>query len=188
MLFQDKDTKDEIWQAVKHELHRGALDAKHPFHWVNLGTVSNEFPSVRTVVLRKLTEELHFFVYTDYRSEKCSDLKQNSHATLHLYHPKKQVQIRVKVQTILHFQDEMSNKLWQTIPSHRRSEYTGSQAPGTKISSPDDGWKEGDSNIHFFTVLEFIPQELEVLQLSKNGHLRIVFNEENEWEGNWLTP
>jgi Pyridoxamine-phosphate oxidase len=111
MLFKDTDSLEEIWQAVKHELHRGALDVKHPFHWVNLGTVSGDFPSVRTVVLRKVSEELHFFVYTDDRSEKCSDLKSNPNATLHFYHPKKQVQIRVKTQAKLHFQDDLSKEI-----------------------------------------------------------------------------
>lgn len=188
MLFQDIDTLEEIWLAVKHELHRGALDAKHPFHWVNLGTVSGEFPSVRTVVLRKLTQELDFLVFTDYRSEKCSDLRQNPNTSLHFYHPKKQVQIRVKAQTKLHFQNELAAEFWKAIPPHRRSEYTGTQAPGTPISHPEEGWKEGNSSDRFFCVLEFSAVEIEVLQLRREGHLRVHFSKKTDWEGNWLVP
>ncbi|WP_439475155.1 pyridoxamine 5'-phosphate oxidase family protein [Algoriphagus formosus] len=188
MLFSKEESLEEIWQAVKHELHRGALDLKHPFHWVNLGTVSGDFPSVRTVVLRKVSEELHFFVYTDYRSEKCSDLKSNPNATLHFYHPKKQVQIRVKTQAKLHFQNELAEKLWETIPNHRRSEYSGVQTPGIPISNPQEGWNQGDFENHFFTVLELEPLEVEVLQLRKEGHLRVLFAREKEWEGTWLVP
>lgn len=188
MLFQNTDTLEEIWQAVKHELHRGALDAKHPFHWVNLGTVSGEFPSVRTVVLRKLNQELDFFVFTDYRSEKCSDFRQNPNAVLHFYHPKKQAQIRVKAQTKLHFQNECAVEFWNTIPNHRKSEYTGAQAPGTPISHREKGWKEENSSEHFFCVLEFSPVEIEVLQLRRDGHLRVHFSKKADWEGSWLVP
>ena len=188
MLFSKEESLEEIWQAVKHELHRGALDVKHPFHWVNLGTVSEDFPSVRTVVLRKVSEELHFFVYTDYRSEKCSDLKSNPNATLHFYHPKKQVQIRIKTLATLHFKDEMAKEIWKTIPEQRRSEYTGAQAPGTSISSPQKGWNRGDLENHFFTVLEMVPIEIEVLQLQREGHLRVLFAKEKDWEGTWLVP
>ncbi|MBY5952063.1 pyridoxamine 5'-phosphate oxidase family protein [Algoriphagus marincola] len=188
MLFKDTDTLEEIWQAVKHELHRGALDAKHPFHWVNLGTVPGEFPSVRTVVLRIVNEDLNFFVYTDYRSEKCSDLQQNPNASLHFYHPKKQVQVRVKTLAKLHFQDDLAKEIWKAIPAHRRSEYTATQAPGTPISSPQEGWNQGDLENHFFCVLELEPLEIEVLQLRREGHLRLMFSKDMDWKGAWLVP
>lgn len=188
MLLQQEDSLENVWQAVKHELHRGALDAKHPFHWVNLGTVSENFPSVRTVVLRKVSEGLHFFVFTDYRSEKCSDLGVNLNSTLHFYHPKKQVQIRIKTQALLHYQNELAEEFWKTIPSHRRSEYTGAQAPGTPVSHPVAGWSEGDVSNHFFTVLELVPLEIEVLQLRREGHLRVMFSKKSDWEGTWLVP
>lgn len=188
MLFQDTDTLKEIWQAVRHELHRGALDTNHPFHWVNLGTVSGEFPSLRTVVLRKVNENLHFFIYTDHRSEKCSDLENNPNASLHFYHPKKQIQIRVKAQAKFHFEGELAKEIWKTIPSHRRSEYTGNQAPGTSILHPEEGWKEGNSSDHFFCVLEFSPVEIEALQLRREGHLRVRYLKKTEWEGAWLVP
>ncbi|NVK50784.1 MAG: pyridoxamine 5'-phosphate oxidase family protein [Cyclobacteriaceae bacterium] len=188
MLFSKAESLEEIWQAVKHELHRGALEVKHPFHWVNLGTVSGDFPSVRTVVLRKVSEELHFFVYTDYRSKKCSDLKNNSYAALHFYHPKKQVQIRIKAKSKLHFRDELAKELWKKIPNHRRSEYTGAHAPGTPISNSLDGSTERDLENHFFTVLKLEPLEIDVLQLRKEGHLRVLFAKDKDWEGTWLMP
>lgn len=188
MLFSKEESLEEIWQAVKHELHRWALDAKHPFHWVNLGTVSGKFSSVRTVVLRKVNEDLNFFVNTDFRSEKCSDLQQNPNASLHFYHPKKQVQIRVKTQAKLHFQDDLVKEIWKTIPVHRRSEYTSAQAPGTFISLPEDGWTASNSENHFFCVLEFSPMEIEVLQLRREGHLRVMFSKDKDWKGAWLVP
>lgn len=188
MLFQESDSVIEIWQMLKHELHRGALDAKHPFHWFNLGTISDDFPSVRTVVLRRLSEELHFLVFTDHRSEKCTELKGNPNASLHFYHPKRQTQVRIKAQSIVHFQDGLTEELFQTIPPHRRAEYKGLRAPGTTIPNPAAGWKLGESSSHFFSVLEFLPLEIEVLQLSREGHLRALFSKSKDWDGIWLMP
>ena len=188
MLFQENESLEEIWKAVKHELHRGALDPKHPFHWINLGTVSGNFPAVRTVVLRKLSEEFQFLVYTDHRSEKCSDLRNNPNASLHFYHPKKQVQIRIKAQAILHFGDDLANEHWNSIPPHRKSEYTSPQAPGTPLSKPGNDRIERDGSGHFFSVLEFTPIEIDVLQLQKTGHLRVSFSKETDWKGIWVAP
>lgn len=188
MLFQENDSLEEIWQTVKHELHLGALDPKHPFHWINLGTISGDFPSVRTVVLRKLTQDFQFLVFTDYRSAKCSDLQANPNASLHFYHPKKQVQIRIKALTILHFQDDMADKFWKTIPSHRRTEYTGVLPPGTPLSKPTTASIEREDTGQFFSVLEFSPAEIEVLQFHKSGHLRALFSQKADWKGTWITP
>jgi hypothetical protein len=115
-------------------------------------------------------------------------LKANPNATLHFYHPKKQVQIRIKAQAKLHFKDELAENFWETIPTHRRSEYSGAQAPGTPISNPQEGWNQGDLENHFFAVLELEPLEIEVLQLSKKGHLRVLFAREKDSEGTWLVP
>ncbi|MCS5490550.1 pyridoxamine 5'-phosphate oxidase family protein [Algoriphagus limi] len=188
MLFKESDSLEEIWQVVKHELHRGALDAKHPFHWVNLGTHGADFPEIRKVVLRKITDTFHFLIFTDYRSQKVKELKTNPKASLHFYHPKKQVQVRVRANTKIHFKNDFSEEFWLSISESRRKEYLGKYSPGTFIPDHEEGWERLDDVNHFFTVLEFIPLEIEVLQLSRNGHLRILFSSKKEWEGNWLVP
>jgi pyridoxamine 5'-phosphate oxidase len=186
MLFSHSDNPTDIWQAIKHELHRGALDPKHPFRYVNLGTKGQEYPQVRTVVLREVTQELEFLVFTDFRSEKVREIQSAPTVALHFYHPKKMLQIRVEAKAEIHFQDEISEHYWRKIPDARKSEYTGSHAPGSPISNLDLGWEMSDKS--FFTVLNISPQQIEALQLSKEGHLRIQFGKGNQWKGRWLVP
>jgi pyridoxamine 5'-phosphate oxidase len=186
MLFTQADFHADIWQAVKHELHRGALDPKHPFRYVNLGTLGNGFPQVRKVVLRELTAEVEFLIFTDFRSEKVKEIQNSPKVTLHFYHPKKMLQVRVEAKVEIHFQDELSERSWKGIPEVRRSEYTGTLPPGKMILSPDLGWDLGEKS--FFTVLKISPQRIEALQLSRQGHLRIQFEKSKDWKGEWLVP
>jgi pyridoxamine 5'-phosphate oxidase len=186
MLFSHSDTPPEIWQSIKHELHRGALDPKHPFRYVNLGTTGESFPQVRTVVLREVTQSLEFLVFTDFRSEKVKEIQNSPQVALHFYHPKKMLQLRVEAKVVIHFQDELSERYWNGIPESRRVEYMGMLPPGKQISSPDLGWDLGEES--FFTVLKIDPQRVEALQLSRQGHLRIQFEKEKDWIGQWLVP
>ena len=187
MLLTSSDVPSEIWQTVLHELHRGPLDPKHPFRYLTLATAGTHFPQVRTVVLRELTSTLDFLVYTDVRSAKVQDMLEVPRVSLLFYHPKKQVQVRVKALATIHVDDELAQEHWKKISEKRQSEYTSKLAPGTRIENPDLGWETDIKNAHFL-VLKFSPLSIEVLQLAKDGHLRIQFELASRWQGNWMTP
>jgi pyridoxamine 5'-phosphate oxidase len=186
MLFTQLDSPPDIWQSIKHELHRGALDPKHPFRFVNLGTFGNGFPQVRTVVLREVTPEVEFLIFTDFRSEKVKEIQSTPQVALHFYHPKKMMQIRVEAKAEIYFEDELSERHWKRIPAARRTEYMGILPPGNQILSPNPGWDLGQKS--FFTILKISPQRIEALQLRKEGHLRIQFEIEKDWKAQWLVP
>jgi general stress protein 26 len=187
MLLTSSDVPSEIWQTVLHELHRGALDPKHPFRYLTLATAGTHFPQVRTVVLRELTPNLEFLVYTDVRSAKVQDMLEVPRVSLLFYHPKKQVQVRVKALATIHVDDELAQEHWKKISEKRQSEYTSKLEPGTRIENPDLGWETDIKNAHF-SVLKFSPLSIEVLQLAKDGHLRIQFELASRWQGNWMVP
>lgn len=187
MLLTSTDTPAKIWQALVHELHRGALDPKHPFRYLTLATEGKHFPQLRTVVLRKLSPALDFLVFTDARSGKVRELQETHKASLLFYHPKKQVQVRIESTVSLHSADELAEEYWAKLPQHRQSEYRSSTAPGTPIAGPEVGWEQTPSE-HFFTVLKFTPLSVDLLQLTKGGHLRLQFDLAANWEGTWLTP
>jgi hypothetical protein len=187
MLLTSTDTPAKIWQALVHELHRGALDPKHPFRYLTLATEGKHFPQLRTVVLRKLSPSLDFHVFTDARSGKVKELLETPRASLLFYHPKKQVQVRIKSTVSFHSEDELAKAYWAKLPAHRQSEYRSTFAPGTPIDSPQAGWEETATR-NFFSVLKFNPLSIDLLQLSKEGHLRLQFDLASNWEGTWLTP
>lgn len=189
MLFSENESPSEIWKSISHELHRGALDPKHPFRYINLGTSGKTAPEIRTVVLRSINKDLEFFVFTDFRSEKISELTASSLATLHLYHPGKKVQIRIKAISEIHHQDEMSKTFWTKVQGEAQKAYSSTLAPSSHISNPEEGfdWPE-QMDDRFFTVLKFIPESIEALQLNGLRHLRILFSKKEKWEGQWLVP
>jgi general stress protein 26 len=187
MLLKSSDAPSQIWQTVLHELHRGALDPKHPFRYMTLATAGTHFPQVRTVVLRQLTSNLEFLVFADVRSAKLQDLQEVPRVSLLLYHPKKQVQVRVKALATIHVANDLALEHWKGISERRQSEYTGKLAPGTRIEKPELGWETNADSAHF-SVLKFSPLSIEVLQLAKDGHLRIQFELASGWQGTWMVP
>lgn len=187
MLLTSSDAPSQIWQTVLHELLRGALDPKHPFRFLTLATAGTNFPQVRTVVLRELSSKVEFLVYTDFRSAKVQDLLKIPRVSLLFYHPKKQVQVRVKALATLHVADELAQEHWKRVSEKRQSEYKSELVPGTRIEKPELGWEIRADSAHF-SVLKFSPLSIEVLQLEKKGHLRIQFELASGWQGNWLVP
>ena len=189
MLFTEKESPVEIWKILIHELEKGYLESDHPFRYVGLGTLGEHGPEFRTVVLREFEKILDMYVFTDFRSDKVKELRANPSATLHFYHPKKRVQIRVKAKTEIHHQDLVCAAFWNTLNKDSRKAYQSTLDPGTEISNPDEAfhWSKelGD---RFFTVLRFIPHSIEALQLNGQEHLRIVFSKNEGWEGKWLVP
>jgi len=187
MLFSSTDSFSAIWQTLLHELHRGALDPKHPFRYLTVATVGEQFPQVRTVVLRQFTADLEFLVYTDARSSKVQELLEVPRVSLHFYHPKKQVQVRVKALATIHVEDELAQEHWKRVSEKRRSEYQSKLGPGTRVEAPAVGW-ESSSEHSYFSVMKFSPLSIEVLQLAREGHLRIQFDLASGWQGVWLVP
>ena len=187
MLFTATDIPTAIWQTLLHEIHRGALDPKHPFRYLTVATVGEQFPQVRTVVLRQFTADLEFLVYTDARSSKVQELLKVPQVSLLFYHPKKQVQVRVQALATIHVEDELAQANWKRVSDKRRVEYQSELGPGRRINHPKDGW-ESSSEHSYFSVLKFSPLSLEVLQLAREGHLRIQYDLASGWQGSWLVP
>ena len=187
MLITSLDSPEKIWPKLLGELQQGVAEASHPFRYLTLATQGLHFPQVRTVVLREITSSLQLVVFTDFRSGKVSDLIEKPRASLLFYHPTKKVQVRIKALASVHAGDEFAQGYWRSLAAHNRKEYTSLLAPGTKLNGPEQGtaWNEKEN---FFTVIAFSPLSIEVLQLSKQGHLRLEFDQASAWQGKWLAP
>ncbi|MCL6258606.1 pyridoxamine 5'-phosphate oxidase family protein [Aquiflexum sp. TKW24L] len=190
MLFTQKNSVEEVFQTVKHELHRGALDAKHPFRFVTLATQSENGVDARYVVLRTIDQEMNFFVFTDARSSKVAHLHTNPDMVLLFYHPHKRTQVKVKGKAEIISGGKTKAAFWSNIQGEAQKSYNQMLSPGTVIRDPSGAysWNEPmtDSN---FTVIQIRPFEIEALQLNGNEHLRILFSlEGNDWKKNWIAP
>lgn len=190
MLFQKNNSLEEIFQSVKHELHRGALDTKHPFRFVALATTSENGVDARYVVVRYIDEELNIFFFTDGRTSKVEQLVSCPDLALLFYHPAKRTQIKILGKALIHSNDEFKAKFWSKIQEDGRKAYNQILVPGTSIQDPSEAfaWNEPltDSN---FTLIQITPTVIETLQLNGLEHLRVRFRlEKKKWDLTWIAP
>jgi len=191
MLFEIQHSSIEVFSIVKHELNRGALDKKHPFRYVVFATQGDVTPDLRHVVLRKIDEDLSFFIYTDARTQKVKSIQADPNVSLLFYHPQKRAQIRISGQAYLHYQDALATDHWNRVQGEARKAYNSLIAPGLSIHQPEEAffWNEDLTSNQHFMLVEVVPYSIEALQLNGLEHLRIRFTrEEDSWTGSWIAP
>ncbi len=185
------------WQM----LSKGALQKKNPLHTATIGTVANQVPQLRTVVLRK-TDIAHrqLFFYTDIRSAKIHQLTVNPTLSWLFYHPSKNIQLRAIGQATIHHQNDFTLARWQTLPTYGRKTYGTQQAPSTQLPTASDNlptvWTLpeitlADTEYAYanFAVVTCEIHHLEWLHLQRSGHRRVQFDyENNDWKGRWIVP
>ncbi|WP_373521364.1 pyridoxamine 5'-phosphate oxidase family protein [Aquiflexum sp.] len=195
MLFSSKDSLDDIFHAIQHELNRGALDSKHPFRFVSFATQGQEGPDVRFVVLRKIDKDFNFYFFTDARSSKVEQLMNSGNVSLLFYHPKRRVQVKVFGKVEIHQKNELSESFWFSVQGDSRKAYNSVLAPGAIISDPEKAflWAE-EMNDQHFCLIKFTALQVEGLQLNGLTHVRVQFKKtenthgDSFWSSTWLVP
>jgi len=188
MLIEKNHRLPEVFNNLKAELKRAAVDRKHPFRYCVLSTHGHEVNS-RYVVLRKMTNDLEFLIYTDSRSQKIQDISINSEVQLLFYHPKKQTQLILSGKASLLSDDTLSKAEWCNVKGNAQRAYNTIEAPGTPIQAPHLGHRYKEQmNEQYFTVIKISAEKLEALQLNQSEHLRVKFEIGKNWEGQWLVP
>lgn len=178
---------DEILKTCKAELTNGVVKKRHPFHYFSFATMHDTVPKQRTVVLRKFSPDFSLLIYTDLRSEKVEDIKQNNKVSALFYHPKKLLQIRLEGTATLINDEIVLHQHWKNIPENSKKDYITTLKPGTPI---DDVTK-----IHYdmehpnFTMISIQAEKIEYLQLARPNHIRRLFiKKENQWISHALIP
>lgn len=176
-----------IFQQIKNELVNGSVKKGHPFKYFAFGTVEDNNPRLRTVVLRKVYPDMTLLFYTDERSKKVAQIQNENRVCALFYHPKKLIQ--VQIEGLAHIQEnpEMLRRIWQNIPPSSKKDYTSVFPPGLPINGHEN--VEYLSDQHHFCMIEIIPQRIEYLRLKRPNHIRLEFiKKDNDWKGNFLVP
>lgn len=187
---------DTFFKELKEDLMQGAATKEHPFHYCTMGTVGLEYLArLRTLKLRKVSNDLKLTFYTDKRSKKILHIKENPKVGLLFYHPQKLLQLKIEgLATIIKDQESLS-KHWKNVHPGSRKDYTTTTAPGSAIKSPDTVEFLEDEN--YFCMVEVNPFKIEYLKLKHPNHLRIRFSKKNDstevssvrgWKGEFLVP
>lgn len=112
--------KEAILQELKNELINGYVKRGHPFRYFTFATIQNNIPRLRTVVLRKLLPDFTLLVYTDLRSQKVTDIKQNNNVSSLFYHPKKLLQIKIEGKAEIITDKEALKPYWNNVGKNQK--------------------------------------------------------------------
>ena len=188
---------DQIKKLYKIQLaylNDAIKDGKSPYHTFTLSSLNNNFPESRTIVLRNIsTDPLKIYFNADYRSPKVKELLTHSDCSALFYDQYRRVQIRFKCQATIHYQNDLSKKVWQSTPLQSRKCYMGPFAPSQKLDQwhpniPSEYLKSDPEKKHSeegylnFTHIELEVIESDILHLHHDGHIRFkIDNKANKF-------
>ena len=153
----------------------------------------------RIVVLRKADQQNNLVQFhSDIRSDKIELLKNNSNAALLFYDKDEKIQVRLKVNCIINYKNDITKNSWEKTQHISRKCYLVDNGPGTKSDIPTSGLKPELDNFDYtkeqseegyknFTVIQCKIKSIEWLYLAAKGHRRAKFDLENKKES-WLVP
>lgn len=182
---------DDLAPWIKRALSRGAADPRSPFRWPTLATVDDTGqPQQRTLVLREARpDESRLIFYTDRRTPKVVEAHGNSHAALHIYDPKKRVQLRLSGVAEIVLEGPAWDKAWTRTKEGRVLDYAAETIPGTPIADPMDVGTQPTLASENFALLIFYYQLADFLSLGRDQHLRARVNFSVEpAQATWLVP
>ena len=153
-----------------------------------------------TVVLREaIAEDKSLVFYTDIRSEKVAEIRQDNRLTIITYKEDSKEQLIFKGTAIIYHQNATTQHYWTRDGFKGRRSYLAQPAPSSVVTEPGDGLEylndkefdetdmEGYEN---FAVVKIEVSEIEWLKLSRSGNRRAKFTltENKDWQAQWLIP
>jgi hypothetical protein len=124
-------------------------------------------------------------IYTDARSNKVKELKEDPNASIVMYNHKKLMQITLNGQMEMIDKGDYYEDCWSRVQGRSQRDFITEKAPGTPIKNPDEV-EYGDK--HHFMILKLVPDTIEYLQLKRPNHIRALFKAGDDWAGEFLNP
>ena len=153
----------------------------------------------RIVVLRKSDQSNNIVQFhSDIRSDKIEILKKNPNAAMLFYDKEEKIQVRLKVNCVINYNNEITKTSWDKTQHISRKCYLVDNGPGTVSDFPTSGLKPELDNFDYtkeqseagyknFTVIQCKIKSIEWLYLAAKGHRRARFDLENS-NDSWLVP
>ncbi len=187
MLIESGYSLETVFREVRDQLKRANSDKKHHFRFFSVATsgLAGQPVQSRIVVLRSFSDEWEFEFYTDHRSSKVEQIKNNPMLSALFWDPSKQVQVRMEARAVIHHEDDHANDHWMRVQGDARKAYTSLVVPGNTISAPEEAhqWPEELYDDHF-SVIRCESVKILILQISGLEHLAYSF-QKNRQTGNW---
>ena len=186
------DKIKKLYKAELKYLKDAVKDGKSLYHTFSLSSLNGDFPELRTIVLRELSDKpLKIYFNADYRSPKVKELKNHHYCSALFYDIERRVQVRFKCKANIHYQNDVSKKVWNKTALQSRKCYMGPFAPSQKLDDlhpnipkeylkTDPEEKHSEDGYINFSHIELKVLESDMLYLHHDGHIRFkVDNKEN---------
>ena len=154
----------------------------------------------RIVVLRKADQKNNFIQFhSDIRSPKIEKIKKNPNCSMLFYGKKEKIQLRLKIECEVNFNNEITKKSWEKTGHVSRKCYLVNNGPGTVSEKPTSGLNGKFDNFDFtkeeseegyknFSVIRCKIKSIEWLYLAAKGHRRALISLEGSKKFTWLVP
>ena len=190
------EIEKKIWSLLDDAIINRASPFRIP---VFICGNQNDFDG-RIVVLRKSDQSNKLLQFhSDIRSDKIKKLKNNNNASMLFYDKEEKIQVRIKVECAINYENEVTKQSWLKTGHMSRKCYLVDNGPGTESATPTSGLKPELDNFEFtmeqseegyknFTVIQCKIKSLEWLYLAAKGHRRARFEFSDYTKGYWLIP
>lgn len=197
------DSLDAIEAEAWALIEAGGRSFRAPFHAGTLGTIGEDGPNLRTVILRGADgPSRRIWCHTDNRSPKIAELRADDRIGWTLYDEPSRLQFRAWGVAVVHHGDDIAQQRWQATVLNSRRIYHAVAAPssvsavatgGLPPELDDARWtpefsERGEVN---FVALETVITRLEALYLHHAGHRRASFRYDGSGArtaADWLIP
>ena len=154
----------------------------------------------RVVILRKADQKNSFIQFhSDIRSSKIEKIKKNSNCSVLFYGKKEKIQLRLKTECEVNFNNEITKESWKKTGHVSRKCYLITNGPGTVSEKPTSGLNGKFDNFDFtkeeseegyknFSVIKCKIKSIEWLYLAAKGHRRALIDFEESKKFTWLVP
>tara|TARA_B100000886_G_scaffold56573_1_gene34688 strand:- start:695 stop:1303 length:609 start_codon:yes stop_codon:yes gene_type:complete len=154
----------------------------------------------RVVVLRGADQEKNSIQYhSDIRSSKIEKIKKNPKCSILFYGKEEKIQLRIKAECEVHFNNDVTKKSWEKTGHISRKCYLVSNGPGTESEKPTSGLdkkfdkfdftkEESEAGYKNFCVIKCKIKSIEWLYLAAKGHRRALIDLGGSKKFTWLVP
>jgi hypothetical protein len=130
--------------------------------------------------------------HTDVRSSKVAELRADPRIAMTGLDLDNFVQIRLEGRAQICADEAERRAIWNAARPHTLILYRTPFAPGTPLDAPQAGHVQesgSDDGYANFCVIRVVLDKLEYLDISPNGHRRVVFCRDGDvWCGTWIAP
>ena len=147
-----------IYQREKKHLISAVKEGNSAYHIFSLSTINNQQPESRMVVLRKVNESpFRLFFNLDARSPKLNQLKNNKFCSTLFYDQSRRIQMRMKCSVDIHYNNDVTQRVWNNTALQSRKCYMGPYNPSCKLNK----W-------HPNVPLQYIDKDPTTLKINEN--------------------